>query len=229
MRLLIVDSLTLVSHGLKGLLAHDPRFSTVDAVTTIDRAVAYVQFHETDIALTELQLEDGSGVDLIRRLREVSPRTRTVVLTSSESDDDLFVAMSAGAAGYIVKSTRLEALIKQLEWVAAGETALSRPLTARLITRIRDRGGRPVELATVEPVGETPIDRLTPREREVLVWIARGAPNKAIARELSLSAHTIRSHVTNILGKLDFTSRVQAATFAIEHQRELGEGLSTVA
>jgi two-component system nitrate/nitrite response regulator NarL len=118
-------------------------------------------------------------------------------------------ALQAGAAGYVLKNTDFEALVRSLEGAAQGQAALSRELTARVLSHLSG----PLAAPAAGPFA----DRLSDREREIISHLARGASNKQIARSLSLSEHTVRSHITNILHKLNLDNRVQAAAYAMQH------------
>ena len=139
----------------------------------------------------------------MRVLRERLPEARVIVLTSFLDDDRLLPALRAGAAGYLLKNAEPQELVRAVRAAHAGEALLDPVVAARLVETLAadDRGD--------------PLDRLTPREREVLVLIARGFPNKLIARELGLSEKTVKTHVGHVLAKLGVTDRTQAAIAAV--------------
>jgi DNA-binding NarL/FixJ family response regulator len=143
------------------------------------------------------------GVSALRALRERVPETRVIVLTSFLDDDKLMPALRAGAAGYLLKNAPPQELARAVRVAHAGEALLDPVVAARLVE----------SLATSEV--DRPLDRLTPREREVLELIGRGFPNKRIAQRLNVSEKTVKTHVGHVLAKLGVTDRTQAAVFAV--------------
>jgi NarL family two-component system response regulator LiaR len=143
-------------------------------------------------------------VESIRRIREGCPQARVLVLSSFLDDERLFPAVRAGAAGYLLKDVEPRELVKAIRTVHGGEALLHPAVAARLMD----------EFAT-GPAPEPSHEGLTDREREVLTLIARGLPNKLIARELSISEKTVKAHVSSILGKLGVSDRTQAALYAV--------------
>ena len=139
----------------------------------------------------------------MRLLRESAPDARVIVLTSFLDDDTLLPALRSGAAGYLLKNAEPQELVRAVRAAHAGEALLDPVVAARLSSRWRRTAA-----------GE-PLDRLTPREREVLILIARGFPNKRIARELTLSEKTVKTHVGHVLAKLGVSDRTQAAVVAV--------------
>jgi NarL family two-component system response regulator LiaR len=144
------------------------------------------------------------GVEAIRRIRERRPQARVLVLSSFLDDERLFPAVRAGAAGYLLKDVEPRELVRAIRTVHGGEALLHPAVAARLMDEFAS-GAAP----------EPDAGGLTSREREVLTLIARGLPNKLIARELSISEKTVKTHVSSILGKLGLTDRTQAALFAV--------------
>ena len=143
------------------------------------------------------------GLSAMRILRERVPAARVLVLTSFLDDDKLLPALRAGAAGYLLKNARPQELVRAVRAAHAGETLIDPVVAARLVETLSAGGG------------DEPLDRLTPREREVLILIGRGFPNKLIARELELAEKTVKTHVSHVLAKLGVTDRTQAAVLAV--------------
>jgi NarL family two-component system response regulator LiaR len=166
--------------------------------------VAAVEREAPDVVLMDLVMPGVDGVEAIRRIKEGRPQARVLVLSSFLDDERLFPAVRAGAAGYLLKDVEPRELVKAIRTVHRGE-ALLHPAVA---TRLMD------EFAA-GPAPEPNADGLTDREREVLTLIARGLPNKLIARELSISEKTVKAHVSSILGKLGVSDRTQAALYAV--------------
>jgi RNA polymerase sigma factor (sigma-70 family) len=158
----------------------------------------------------DLNLPDGSGADLIRELRSSQPRAMALVLSATTDQKHLASAIEAGAAGVMHKSAPMRDLVEAVRRLATGEQLLSQQEVIgalRLLVRVRE-SNREAQLA---------IDRLTPREREVLQALAEGWSNREIATRLHVGVGTVHSHVTNILSKLDVSSRLQALVFAVRH------------
>jgi two-component system, NarL family, response regulator LiaR len=142
------------------------------------------------------------GVAAMRRLRERIPSARVIVLTSFLDEDKLFPALRAGAAGYLLKNAEPQEVVRAIRAAHAGETLLDPAVAARVVEALAASDG-------------DPLDRLTRREREVLVLIGRGYPNKRIARELAVSEKTVKTHVGHVFAKLGVTDRTQAAIVAV--------------
>jgi NarL family two-component system response regulator LiaR len=202
-RVLIADDHAVVRQGLRTFLELQEDISVVGDAADGEAALAGVQRHEPDVVLMDLVMPGGGGVEAIRRLRELRPETRVLVLTSFLDDEKLFPAVRAGAAGYLLKDVEPSELVRAIRTVADGEALLHPAVAARLMEEFSD---------TERPVAE---EALTAREREVLVLIARGLPNKQIALELGIAEKTVKTHVSSILGKLGLTDRTQAALYAV--------------
>jgi two-component system, NarL family, response regulator LiaR len=142
------------------------------------------------------------GVAAMRRLRERVPSARVIVLTSFLDEDKLFPALRAGAAGYLLKNAQPQEVVRAVRAAHAGEALLDPAVASRVIE-------------SLSASGDDPLDRLTPREREVLVLLGRGFPNKRIARELAVSEKTVKTHVGHVFAKLGVTDRTQAAIVAV--------------
>jgi DNA-binding NarL/FixJ family response regulator len=202
-RVLIADDHAVVRQGLRTFLELQEGIEVVAEAEDGVEAVAAVELAEPDVALVDLVMPRMDGIEAIRRIRELRPATRVIVLTSFLDDDKLLPAVRAGAAGYLLKDVQPQELVTAIRTVHDGQARLHPAVAARLLD----------ELA-VEPASR-PVELLTPREREVLILIARGRPNKAIARELGIAEKTVKTHVGNILGKLGVADRTQAALLAV--------------
>ncbi|MFN8535597.1 MAG: response regulator transcription factor [Dehalococcoidia bacterium] len=217
MKVLIVDDHQLVRQGLATLLQANTGITIVGEASSADETIEAVRTLSPDVVLLDLYLGQDDGSLVARQIRTEFPNVKIVILSMSDSDDDLFRALRAGAHGYIVKNTDLSSLVTSIEWVANGQVALSRRQTARLVARLQETT-LPVAPPVARPEEKPALSRLSQREHVVLSYIAAGASNKEIARRLALSEHTVRTHITNILAKLGFANRVQAAAWAIRHE-----------
>jgi NarL family two-component system response regulator LiaR len=200
-RVLVADDHAVVRQGLRTFLELQEDVEVVADVADGQQALEAVARHDPDVVLMDLVLPVLDGVEAIRRITAERPRTRVIVLTSFLDDDKLFPAVRAGAAGYLLKDVQPQDLVKAIRTVHAGEGLLHPAVAARLMEEVA--GSRAVP------------DPLTPREREVVGLIARGLSNKRIALELSISEKTVKTHVSNILGKLGLTDRTQVAMHAV--------------
>jgi DNA-binding NarL/FixJ family response regulator len=204
-RVVIADDHAVVRQGLRTLLELQDEMEVVAEAADGEEAVAAVQRTAPDVALLDLVMPKLDGIEAIRRIRERSPRTRVLVLTSFADDDTVLPAVRAGAAGYLLKDVQPQDLIAAIRTVHGGEALLA-PAVATMLVEQLAAGDEPRER-----------DELTPREHDVLAQLARGRANKVIARELGVSERTVKTHVSNILGKLGLTDRTQAAVYAVRH------------
>jgi DNA-binding NarL/FixJ family response regulator len=156
------------------------------------------------VILLDLVMPRLDGVGTLKRLSD--SRARVIVLTSFGDDDKLFAALRAGAAGYLLKDVEPAELVRAIRAAHDGTAPLSPSIATRIVEEIAQGGGAPAQ-----------VDDLTPRERDVLVLIARGRSNKAIALDLGVAEKTVKTHVSHILAKLDLTDRTQAALYAVRH------------
>jgi NarL family two-component system response regulator LiaR len=202
-RVLIADDHAVVRQGLRTFLELQEDIEVVGDAADGEAALAGVQRHEPDVVLMDLVMPGAGGIEAIRRLRELRPETRVLVLTSFLDDEKLFPAVRAGAAGYLLKDVEPAELVRAIRTVADGEALLHPAVAARLMEEFSE---------TERPVAD---EALTAREREVLLLIARGLPNKQIALELGIAEKTVKTHVSSILSKLGLTDRTQAALYAV--------------
>ncbi len=230
-RLLVVDDHTLFRRGLMALLARDERVTVVAEAADAGEALRHAAQHQPDVVLLDNHLPGVHGIDALPQLLALQPAPKVLMLTVSEDADDLALALSRGASGYLLKTVEGQDLIDAIEAVHRGESAVSPEMTSKLVAAYRHAvGGAPVgapplpvepELASsatpatpAAPATPHPLSRLSPRERDILREIARGASNKEIARTLDIAETTVKIHVQHILRKLNLSSRVQAAVLA---------------
>jgi DNA-binding NarL/FixJ family response regulator len=202
-RVLLVDDHAVVREGLRAFLELQEGIEVAGEAADGEEAVAVATSLRPDVILMDLVMPRLDGVAAMRSLRESVPDARVIVLTSFLDDDKLLPALRSGAAGYLLKNAAPQELVRAVRAAHAGEALLDPVVAARLVETLAADGD------------EDPLDRLTPREREVLVLIGRGFPNKRIARELDVSEKTVKTHVGHVLAKLGVTDRTQAAVFAV--------------
>jgi DNA-binding NarL/FixJ family response regulator len=206
-RVAIADDHAVVRQGLRTFLELQDGMDVVGEAADGEEAVALVERVAPDVVLLDLVMPRLDGLQVIPRIRDVAPGTRILVLTSFADDRTVLPAIRAGAAGYLLKDVQPPELAAAIRTVHAGEAQLAAPVATMLVE----------QLAAEDDAGAERGDHLTPRELEVLSELARGRANKAIAFELGVSERTVKTHVSNILGKLGFTDRTQAAVYAVEN------------
>jgi two-component system nitrate/nitrite response regulator NarL len=212
-RLLVVDDHTLFRRGLVALLSQYERLEVVGEAADAGQAQRRAAELQPDVVLLDNHLPGVRGVDALPGLKEAAPHARVVMLTVSEDQADLAGALRHGAHGYLLKTMESDALLAALERCVAGESVISPDMTAKLVSAFQNAGAPAAAAGRSTP---DPIDALSPRERDTLRELARGASNKEIARHLDIAETTVKIHVQHILRKLKLTSRVQAAVFASE-------------
>ena len=210
-RILVVDDHTLFRRGLTALLSRDPRFDVIGDAADAGEAQRRAQELAPDLILLDNHLPGVNGVDALPALREAAPQARVLLLTVSEDEHDLATALRNGACGYLLKTMEGEALTLAILRAMRGESVVADEMTGKLFAAFRD-ARTPAQAAPVSPLAQ-----LSPREQDILRGIARGASNKAIARDLGIAETTVKIHVQHVLRKLDVASRVQAAVIATEH------------
>ena len=208
-RVLIVDDHTLFRSGIKLLLERQPGFEVVGEAGDGLEGVKRANQLKPDVVLLDLHMPVTSGLEVIPFLREEAPDANIIMLTVSEDADDLLAALRAGARGYLLKNIETDFLLNSIRSAANGESVMSSQMAGKLADAMRSI---PISISTTVEV-----NKLTPREREIIVMLARGASNKEIARLLDLAESTVKIHVQGILRKLNLASRVQAAVYAVEH------------
>lgn len=201
---LLVDDHAMVRQGVRAFLAVQPDITVVDDVGSGEEAIKLAGQHVPDVVLMDLIMPNMDGVEATRRIKQVSPRSQIVVLTSYHEDEHIFPALKAGALSYILKDVSAEELASAVRKAAAGEAVLHPRVAARVIKELQGR--REDRL--------NPFTELSERELEVLKLIADGMSNAEMAAKLVLSEKTIKGHVSNILGKLHLADRTQAAVYA---------------
>ena len=209
-RVLLVDDHSLFRSGIRSLLQRHADFLVVgeaaDGVEGIKRAKQL----KPDVVLLDLHMPGMSGVETLQLMHEDCPDTAIIMLTVSEESEDLALALRVGAQGYLIKNIETDYLLRSIRRAAAGETVVAEALTGKLVAQMQSAGQSAQTLSG--------LDKLTPREKDILACLALGESNKFIARKLDLAESTVKIHVQNVLKKLKLSSRVQAAVFAVEHR-----------
>ena len=204
LKILIVDDHEVVRLGLRTLLDRQSNFMVVDEAATAKEAVQKTLLLHPDVVVMDIRLLGGSGIDACRRIVEQAPETKVIMLTSYADEDAVFASILAGAAGYLLKQTRGNALADAIASVMRGESLLDPAVTQKVLERVRTSGQR----------GEDdPLSALTEQEHKILALIAEGKTNKEIADEVFLSDKTVKNYVSNILSKLNLRRRSEAAAF----------------
>jgi DNA-binding NarL/FixJ family response regulator len=208
-RLLLADDQELVRIGFRLLLEAQDDLEVVGEAADGEQAIALARELRPDVILLDIRMPRVDGIEAIGRLQALEPPPRVLVLTTFDLDEYVFGALRAGAAGFLLKDAPKDALVQAIRVIHAGDALLSPSVTRRLVEDYARRGE-----PTQPP--EAILRDLTPREREVLVLVARGMSNAEIAERLVVSEATVKSHVGSILLKLDLRDRVQAVVLAYE-------------
>ncbi|MCE7988406.1 MAG: DNA-binding response regulator [Caldilinea sp. CFX5] len=203
---LIVDDHAVVRQGVRAALEARQDFVVIGEAESGAAAVQFVQEWLPDVVLMDLLMPGLDGVEATRQIKRLSPRTQIVVLTSHHDDSYIFPALRAGAISYLLKQVKMEELAEAVRRAARGEATLDPRVATRVIQELQ---GTP---ATGNPPNA--FVELTDRELEVLKLIAQGMTNAEIMKQLVISEHTVKGHVSNILSKLHLADRTQAAIFA---------------
>lgn len=199
-RVFILDDHELMRRGLRGVLDAADDIEVVAESSSADEATRRIPALRPDVALLDVRLPDGTGIEVCRAVRAVDPSIRALMITSFDDDDARAAAMLAGAAGFVLKQIRGTELLDAVRRVGAGED-LTPPTTA--------------DAGRAAGVDHLALDSLTPQERRVLDLIVEGLTNADIGERLGISEKTVRNHVTNVLGKLGFARRTQAAVYMV--------------
>jgi DNA-binding NarL/FixJ family response regulator len=213
-RVLLADDEALARDGLRAVLGTQPDFEVVAEAVDGRAAVDAASEMEPDVAILDIRMPRMDGLAATDEIVRRCPGTRVLILTTFDLDENVYRALRAGAAGFLLKDSTREQLIEAVRAVAAGETPLSPRLTRRLIEHwVR----RPPRHASSPPG----FDDLTEREREVFRLVARGLTNAEVARELGIGEGTVKTHVAHLLMKLELRDRTQAVILAYEAGLEL--------
>ena len=204
--ILLVDDHEVVRQGLRAYLDSQPDFRVIGEAASGEEAVEAAMEYLPDVMLMDLVMSGMGGVEATRKVKDITPRTQIVVLTSYHQDEFIFPALQAGAISYVLKDVMMDDLADAIRKASRGEAVLHPRVAERVIQEINGARGAPFN----------PFTELTNREMEVLRLIARGMSNSDIASDLFISENTVKGHVSNILSKLQLADRTQAAVYAWE-------------
>ncbi|MFD6178278.1 MULTISPECIES: response regulator [unclassified Isoptericola] len=202
-RVYLLDDHELVRRGLEGLFEAEGGFEVVGESGSAREALQQIPRCRPDVALLDVRLQDGSGIEVCRELHSTMPELRALMLTSYDDDEALFSAIMAGASGYLLKVITGSDVIDAVRRVAAGQSLIDPALTSRVLERLR-----------AGPAEAPALAALSDQEHKVLTLIAEGMTNRQIGARMFLSEKTVKNYVSNILTKLDLESRTQAAVLA---------------
>jgi DNA-binding NarL/FixJ family response regulator len=214
-RVFLLDDHEVVRRGLRELIETDGDLVVVGEAGTAEEALSRIPPTRPDVAVLDVRLPDGNGVEVCRDVRARNPEIRCLMLTSFADDEALFQSIMAGASGYVLKQIRGADLLDAIRRVAAGQSLLDPAITAQVLERLRRGNEEDERLA-----------HLTPQERNILELIAEGLTNRQIAERVHLAEKTVKNYVSNLLAKLGMERRTQAAVYAarITEQREHRDG-----
>lgn len=199
----LLDDHEIVRRGLRGLLAEEGDIDVVGESATARAALREIPVLRPHVAVLDVRLPDGSGIEVCRELRSSVPETHALILTSYDDDDALFAAIMAGASGYLLKVIAGQDVVAAVRRVRAGQSLIDPALTSRVLQRVRQGAAHEPALAS-----------LSEQEHKVLTLIAEGQTNRQIASHMFLSEKTVKNYVSSILTKLGLESRTQAAVLA---------------
>ena len=202
-RVFLLDDHEVVRRGVHDLLATEEDIEVVGEAGSAAEALARIPAVTPDVAVLDVRLPDGNGVEVCREVRSRNPEVRCLMLTSFSDDEALFDSIMAGASGYVLKAIRGTDLIAAVRDVAAGRSLLDPVATSRVLERLREGGGKEDER----------LARLTKQERRILDLIGEGMTNRQIGNELHLAEKTVKNYVSSLLAKMGMERRTQAAAY----------------
>jgi DNA-binding NarL/FixJ family response regulator len=208
-RVLLVDDHRLIAESLARVLEREPDMRVVGTMSTVAET-REVATEPVDVVLMDYRLPDGTGIDATRILKARWPGARIVMLTAIDDDDVILEAVQAGADGYLTKDTALDEVVATVRAAHAGATLLPRSMVVSIARRVAE--------ARERQTGHVSVEALTPRETEVLRALVDGLSSAEICERLVISPNTLRTHVQNIMGKLQVHSKLEAVTYALRHR-----------
>jgi len=220
-QLLVVDDHPLFRRGLIALLSQDDRFEIVGEAGDVGEALRVLAKTQPDLLLLDNHLPGVKGVDAIASLKSDRPDLRILMLTVSEDEEDLSKALQSGADGYLLKTSESDQLCDALVKVHEGHSVISPSMLNKLVSTMRHPANPTADAVGIMSFSKAAaiqsLDKLSPREKDIFLLIAKSLSNKQIARDLDIAETTVKIHIQHIFKKLDLTSRVQIAVFAATH------------
>lgn len=214
---LLVDDSSLIRQGIRAVLSlpgHDVTFDVVAEAGTAAEGLAAARIHRPDLALLDIRLPDGSGIDTCRQILAELPATRVVMLTSYSNDNLVYDAIVAGAQGYLLKEIDPQALLSAMSAALAGRSVLSPEITSHVMQFVRGK--------STATLAADSLAKLSPQETRVLALVADGLTNKLIGAQLNLSENTVKNHLVSVFEKLAVRSRSQAAARYVRDRADPG-------
>ena len=215
-KIILIDDHTLFRSGIKALLSRQSDFEVIGEAADGFTGIKLVEQMRPDIVLLDLDMPVMNGRETLAQILSSNPQQTVVMLTVSEDNDDLTECMRIGARGFLLKNINADFLLDSIRKAVDGDNVFSPEMTTRLVQSL---------ISPASPRADHLLSTLTPREMEILGYLAAGHSNKVIARHLELAESTIKVHVQNILRKLNLSSRVQAAVYAMQHKVPQPEGV----
>ena len=220
-QLLVVDDHPLFRRGMIALLSQDDRFEIVGEAGDVGEALRVLAKTQPDLLLLDNHLPGVKGLDAIASLKAERPNLRILMLTVSEDEEDLLKALQYGADGYLLKTSESDQLCDALVKVHEGHSVISPSMLNKLVSTMRHPANPTADAVGIMSFSKAAaiqsLDKLSPREKDIFVLIAKSLSNKQIARDLDIAETTVKIHIQHIFKKLDLTSRVQIAVFAATH------------
>ena len=206
-RVFLVDDHELVRRGIAALLTAEPDIEVVGEAATAAQARGRILATRPDVAILDVRLPDGSGIDVCRDVRSQNPGVKCLILTGYDDDEAIYAAVLAGAAGYVIKDVQGSGLIDSLRKVADGTKLIHPSMSGRVVQRITDTHQ-----------ADPRLESLSTREREILPLIAEGLTNREIGERLGLAEKTVKNYISGLLSKLGLQRRTQAAVLHLENR-----------
>ena len=207
-RVMVVDDHPLFRQGVASLLREQTDMEFIGEAEDGARALSQIQALHPDVILMDIQMPNVDGIEATRKIKEILPDSKVIILTVAEEEQKLFEAIKSGADGYLLKKIGSQALLHTIRGVFLGEASISRTMASKIIKEFSEQARR-------DKSNEEGLQELSPREMEVLDQVTQGQTNKEIAAFLSISEGTVKNHMRNIMDKLHLRNRAQAAAYAL--------------
>ena len=204
-RVVVVDDHDVVRKGIIAYLMTEPEIEVVGEASSGNASIAVIEKEKPDVILMDLMMEDGNGIEATQKISEVLPTCKVIILTSFYDDEQIFPALEAGAFSYLLKTASATEIVQAILKAAKGENVIEPKVAGKMLSNFRQPEKKPHE-------------ELTERELEVLLCIGNGMTNQEISEHLFIGIKTVKTHVSNILSKLEVKDRTQAAVYVHRNQ-----------